>query len=472
MTGRALRCIGYLRVSTERQAGEQFTSLADQEKAIAGLATTLERPVERWFRDAGASGATVAGRAAFRELLQFCERQPCPPATPGLVIILNDSRFGRFEDPDEAAALRFRLKQWGWHVRFVEGDGIEDVTLRSVVRALGSAQASEYRANLSRNSKRGMRGAAELGFWTRGRTPFGYRRQVVYPPGRSRTLSAGERKANDEKVCLVPGPEAEVTFVQWPHELLDRLAEGAARREGDPFEAFCARRPHGGDQRERGHRAHHEVDGPVAGHQARDAEAAPDAELGHGGQEPARLAHLLGGHHVGDDAGVRRAGGVEEELDDRVAHDDLRVAARGHQKDQARKREQRSGDHDRSPPAESRVQPVRPRPDEGRHGHRQDAAEAERHADRGVLRTLGHHLVDLSLDQHGGQRYPQEVAAEPEGAQRRVLKVAEARLQSLADHIGRRHGARLQLIGFPADLKSARLCRPPCQVSCRAPKRF
>ena len=64
MTARALRCVGYLRVSTERQAGEQYTSLADQERAIAALAARLEHPVERWFSDAGASGATSAGRPA------------------------------------------------------------------------------------------------------------------------------------------------------------------------------------------------------------------------------------------------------------------------------------------------------------------------------------------------------------------------------------------------------------------------
>jgi DNA invertase Pin-like site-specific DNA recombinase len=208
-----VRCIGYARVSTERQADADRTSIADQVAAINAKAAKLGLEVGAWFKDEGASGATVAERPAFREMLVACEALPRSAKSPGVVLVLNDSRFGRFPDPDEAAALRFRLKQAGWHVRFCESDDVEDITFRSVIRSLGSAQASEYRRNIQRNARRGSRGSAENGFWTR-EAPLGYRRVVV---GSGRVLERGILKAPNERVSLIPHAE-EAALVQWMFE--------------------------------------------------------------------------------------------------------------------------------------------------------------------------------------------------------------------------------------------------------------
>lgn len=207
-----MRCVGYCRVSTDRQAGERQTSLTDQERAIVGLATKLGRAVEQWYRDEGASGATVEKRPALRRLIADCLAAPQPRQRPGYVLVLNDSRWGRFPNPDQAAALRFELAQAGWQVRLVEADESDDPTVRHVMRAIGGAQASEYRRNVQKNALRGSRGTAAQGFWA-ARAPYGYRRHVVYPPGRERVLGARQRKAVDEKVALVPH-EAEAAIVR------------------------------------------------------------------------------------------------------------------------------------------------------------------------------------------------------------------------------------------------------------------
>ena len=216
-----IAAVGYARVSTDRQAGEKQTSLVDQTRAIDILAAKLGVIVGQWYRDEGASGATVAGRPQLRALLADCLASPRKRKRPGYVLVLNDSRWGRFPNPDQAAALRFQLDEAGWLVRFVEGDESEDPTMRHVMRAIGGAQASEYRRNVQRNARRGSRGTAAQGFWGT-RDLFGFRRAVVYPAGRERVLAIGQRKAPDEKVKLSPF-EAEAEVIR---EMFVRYATG------------------------------------------------------------------------------------------------------------------------------------------------------------------------------------------------------------------------------------------------------
>jgi len=177
----------------------------------------------------------------------------------------------------------------------------------------------------------------------------------------------------------------EVAFVERPQELADRFCERALRWTLDAHEALCSRRPHGGDEGERSDGSHHEIDGAVVGEQARDPEAAPDPQLSHRGEEATGLADLLGRHNVGDDPGIGGSRGVEEELDDGVSDDDLRVVARRHQDEQAGNREERARDHDWATASPPRVEPVRPGSDDGRYRHREQAAEPERDADGRVL---------------------------------------------------------------------------------------
>lgn len=208
-----IQAIGYVRVSSERQAGEKQTSLGDQRTAIERLATTLQVRLTQWFEDAGFSGSTVARRPALSALLAHCAEHRQRKEAPGFVLVLNDSRFGRFADPDEAAALRFRLREHGWIVRFCEADDVQDPSLRHIMRAVGGAQASEMLRNLKANVRRGRDGTARQGFWP-GRPPFGFARRVVYPAVHERVLGPGEWKAQKEKVKLVAGAERDVALVR------------------------------------------------------------------------------------------------------------------------------------------------------------------------------------------------------------------------------------------------------------------
>lgn len=221
----AMDTLGYVRVSTEQQATEDRTSLAEQERAITERALQLGRVLtpEGIFRDPGASGATAEGRPGFMAMLAYCEAHPRTKHAPGLILVLNDSRFGRFKEPTETFHWQYVLRKLGWVVRFAEGDDIPDGVGRDVLRLVGSAQASEYRANLRRTAKRASRAVATEGRWNC-EAPLGYRRLATRRDGAQRVLEIGQRKADDEIVRLTLGPDDEQAIVR-------RVFEGYATGE-------------------------------------------------------------------------------------------------------------------------------------------------------------------------------------------------------------------------------------------------
>ena len=208
--------IGYLRVSTEGQARDDKTSLDDQRRAVTEKAKAMGRTIGLWFSDEGVTGTTAEGRPGFMKMLQFCEASRRPNNDPGAILVLNDSRFARLPS-DEAAYWRFSFKRLGWNLRFVEGGESDDPIAEGVLRTIHSAQAAAYSANLSANVKRGARGTAEQGFW-RVEAPIGYRRQAERNGTPTRILDPGERKADDERVRLYPGPESEQELVRFTFE--------------------------------------------------------------------------------------------------------------------------------------------------------------------------------------------------------------------------------------------------------------
>lgn len=207
----AVTAVGYVRVSTEAQAGERQTSLADQRAAIRELAAKLGVTVGHVFEDAGVSGATMEYRPGMRALVASCDASRRGGA-PAYVFVLNDSRWGRFDQSEDSTYWRVHLEKRGWLVRFAEHDDVQDDTVRPVLRAIVQSQATLYRKTLSANVLRGTRGQAEQGYW-QAKAPFGYLRQVVYPVARARVLENNVPKAGDEKTLLTPHPD-EAPIVQ------------------------------------------------------------------------------------------------------------------------------------------------------------------------------------------------------------------------------------------------------------------
>jgi DNA invertase Pin-like site-specific DNA recombinase len=209
--------LGYLRVSTEDQARDDRASLGQQEAAIRALATRRGFTLAQLFTDPGASGGS-ADRPAFQALLAYCAQHPCTDTVPGYVLVLNDSRWGRFEHPEEATYWREHLRRAGWLVRFTEGDDSDELMTRGVLRAIHSSTASAYREQIKATAKRGARGSAAEGFW-QNEAPIGYRRRELAPDGTwGRTLEHGQRKSDGVRVKLTPGPRPELELILWLFE--------------------------------------------------------------------------------------------------------------------------------------------------------------------------------------------------------------------------------------------------------------
>lgn len=210
--------VGYRRVSKGEQAAEWKASLRQQTEAVTALAEKLGRTLDPAFIwEDRFSGEDAESRDGFMALVAFCRAHPRKKARPGYALFLNDSRFGRFRDPDEAAYWRFELQKSGWIARFAENDETQHPTTRHMMRAIGGAQASEYLAKLRENAKRGASGAAAAGLW-QNEAPFGYRRLATASGRAPVVLEIGQRKSDDQQVRLTPGPKDEVALVRWAFE--------------------------------------------------------------------------------------------------------------------------------------------------------------------------------------------------------------------------------------------------------------
>lgn len=215
--------LAYTRVSTEEQSANDRTSLQDQREAIRAAAGGIAE----WFTDDGVSGRTAEGRPGFMAMVTHCRDHPRAKAD-GEVWVLNSSRFGRFPNIDEFAYWRFELKQHGYRLRTVEEAESGDDVADAMVRTVYSAEASAYSKRLSANSRRGKRGSAERGFWPC-EAPFGYRRRETRDGVPGRVLNRGERKADDARVVLTPGPDDEQAAVR---DVFARYAAGGVSLGG------------------------------------------------------------------------------------------------------------------------------------------------------------------------------------------------------------------------------------------------
>jgi DNA invertase Pin-like site-specific DNA recombinase len=230
----------YLRMSSENQR----YSTENQQNAIAEYAEQHGYAVVASYIDVGKSGLSLKGRDALKQLLSDAL---ATPRTFDAILVLDVSRWGRFQNPDQAAHYEFLCRQAGVRVVYCTEPFGEDIApITTIIKHLKRVMAGEYSRELSAKLARAKRQQAQLGFRQGGCLIYGFRRLLVDAARNPRQiLKPGEAKALDtDKVIVVPGPPEELAVIRrifrlYVHDhlsvpdIVNRLAKAGVRGHGD-----------------------------------------------------------------------------------------------------------------------------------------------------------------------------------------------------------------------------------------------
>jgi DNA invertase Pin-like site-specific DNA recombinase len=201
----------YLRMSTDHQ---QY-SLDNQADAIARYAAAHGFHIVKTYSDAAKSGLRLKNRNGLKQLLK--------DVVDGkkefrAVLVYDVSRWGRFQDSDEAAHYEYICKSSGVPVHYCAEmfDNPVGGPLALILKALKRTMAAEYSRDLSTKVRAGLLRLAKMGYKLGGTAPYGLRRMLLDKQDCPKQLLAfGERKSlANEHVTFVRGPANEVAIVQ------------------------------------------------------------------------------------------------------------------------------------------------------------------------------------------------------------------------------------------------------------------
>jgi DNA invertase Pin-like site-specific DNA recombinase len=205
------RAAMYVRMSTDHQK----YSTENQADAIRDYAAHRQMDIVKTYTDSGKSGLKLAGRDALQNLIADVQSDS---ADYSIILVLDVTRWGRFQDADESAYYEYLCRRANIDVHYVaeqfENDGSP---VSTIVKGVKRAMAGEYSRELSGKVFAGQCRLIEMGFRQGGPAGYGLRRILVdenrQPKG---TLKRGEHKSlQTDRVVLVAGPEEEVATVRW-----------------------------------------------------------------------------------------------------------------------------------------------------------------------------------------------------------------------------------------------------------------
>lgn len=219
------RAAAYVRMSTEHQKYSTDNQLA----AISNYAAQRGYEIVRTYADEGKSGLNIGGRLGLQQLLEDVQASR---ADFEALLVYDVSRWGRFQDPDEAASYELLCRRAGVQVHYCAEQFENDGSIgSSIIKTVKRAMAGEYSRELSVKVFAGQANLIRLGYRQGGPAGFGLRRMLVDQEGREKgLLDQGEQKSiATDRVILVPGPEDEVAIV---HEVYQQfVGEGLSERE-------------------------------------------------------------------------------------------------------------------------------------------------------------------------------------------------------------------------------------------------
>src|SRR5207244_2777542 len=153
-----VRAAQYLRVSTDHQ---QY-SLDNQADAIARYAAEHGFQIVKTYCDAARSGLHLKNRPSLKQLLTDVVAGDLEFRA---ILVYDVSRWGRFQDIDEAAYYEYRCKSAGVPILYcAEPFADQNSTAELILKALKRAMAGEYSRELSAKVKAGQLRLTRLGY--------------------------------------------------------------------------------------------------------------------------------------------------------------------------------------------------------------------------------------------------------------------------------------------------------------------
>ncbi len=205
-------------MSTEHQK----YSTENQAEAIRQYAAARSIDIVKTYADEGKSGLSIDGRDALKRLIEDVKGGRTNFET---ILVYDVSRWGRFQDADEAAYYEYICKRAGITVHYCaeqfENDGSP---VSTIVKGVKRAMAGEYSRELSAKVFAGQCRLIELGFRQGGPPGYGLRRKLIDQSGAFKgELGRGQQKSiQTDRVVLIAGPNSEVTVVR---EIYRRFVE-------------------------------------------------------------------------------------------------------------------------------------------------------------------------------------------------------------------------------------------------------
>ena len=200
----------YLRMSTDHQ---QY-SLDNQAQAIARYAAERRFVIVKTYSDAGKSGLHLSNRQGLKQLLTDVLGEQTEFRT---VLVYDVSRWGRFQNDDQAAHYEFLCKKAGIPVYYCAESFENDNSMAAnLMKSLKRLMASEYSRELSVKTFAGQARIAKMGFKIGGSAGYGLRRLMISADGKHRRIlrTREYKSVKTDRVVLVAGPRHEVELVR------------------------------------------------------------------------------------------------------------------------------------------------------------------------------------------------------------------------------------------------------------------
>ncbi len=162
-----MRAVLYARVSSDQQA-EKDLSIPSQLRAMREHAEKSGWQVVQEFVDEALSGKTTR-RPDFKNMITLAKQKP---KIVDVIIVWKFSRFAR--NREDSIVYKSLLRKAGVQV-FSLNEKVEDSPSGRLLEGIIESMDEFYSDNLAQDTRRGMKEAAQRGYFYGGRAPLGYK---------------------------------------------------------------------------------------------------------------------------------------------------------------------------------------------------------------------------------------------------------------------------------------------------------